>query len=245
MLEAYALGAVAPEEGAHIEEHIAECLACWEHLSESQRTAALLALAVPLEEPRESLRQRIIARAKRDVQPVAEPSPRRWRLPRFAAVGATALALSAVGVLSWSVVHVHNDVQQQATVNGQQNTIVHQLAAVLTSPDMQKEAMVTSGIAATTAAGAYYVWTRNGNLGSIVCHDLPPAPQGDVYQVWLSYDQRVVSGGTFTPSEGLCQHFVSLESGSPLSSVRVSVEPSGGSSSPSNEIVLTASFSPR
>jgi hypothetical protein len=243
MLEAYALGAVEPEEGAHIEEHLAECLACWEHLSESQRTAALLALAVPLEEPRESLRQRIIARAKRDAVPAAEPSPRRWRLPRFAAVGATALALSAVGVLSWSVVHVHNDVQQQATVNGQQETTVHKLAAVLMSPDVQKETMVASGIAATAAA--YYVWTRNGNLGSILCHDLPPAPEGSVYQVWLSYDRRVVSGGTFTPSEGECLHSVSLEPDSPLSGVAVSVEPSGGSSLPSNDIVLTASFTPR
>ena len=61
MLEAYALGAVAPEEGAHIEEHLGECLACWDHLSQSQRAAALLALAVPLEEPREDLRRRSLA----------------------------------------------------------------------------------------------------------------------------------------------------------------------------------------
>ena len=74
MLEAYALGAVAPEEGAHIEEHLGECLACWDHLSESQRAAALLALAVPLEEPREDLRRRIIAQAQR--RPSPSPSPR-------------------------------------------------------------------------------------------------------------------------------------------------------------------------
>ncbi len=242
MLEAYALGAVPADEGAHIEEHLADCLACWDHLSRSQRAAALLALAVPLEEPREGLRRRIIAEAQREAEPVAQSSPRRWRLPQFLAVGAAVVALSAVGTLSWSLVHVHNDVQQAVDVNTQQDAIMHHLTSIVTSPDVQKLAMETSGIAATAAAGAYYVWTSASKSGALVCQDMPPAPDGMVYQLWLSDGQTTVSGGTFTPVAGQCQHFVSLEDCAPISEVIVSLEPAGGSASPSSNTVLYASL---
>jgi anti-sigma factor RsiW len=66
LLDAYALGALGPEETGPIEEHLADCLRCWEHLKESQKAAALLVLAVPLEQPREELRQRIIAEAAKE-----------------------------------------------------------------------------------------------------------------------------------------------------------------------------------
>lgn len=247
MLEAYALGAVPPEEGAHIEEHLSDCLACWEHLSESQRAAALLALAVPLEEPCESLRQRIIAQARRESEPAPETVPRRWRLPRLVALGATVVAVAAVGVLSWSLVETRNlrsdydDIQQQATVNGQQVSLTRNIVGLLMRPDVERQAMVTSGIAA--GATAYYMWTRDGKLGAIVCHGLPNPPEGKVYQVWLSYDQGPVNGGTFTAWQEQCQHVVSLE-GSWPAAVGVSVEPEGGSASPSGEMVISASLSP-
>jgi len=253
MLEAYALGAVAPEEGAHIEEHLGDCLACWEHLSASQRAAALLALAVPLEEPREGLRQRIIAQAQLEAEPAAEPSPtgRGWRTPRLLAIGTTAVALAAVGALSWSLIETRNlhsdyhDLQNQAALNQQQVSFTRDLVDVLTRPDIERAAMVASGMAAAAGATAYYAWTRDGKLGVIVCHDLPDLPKGKVYQLWISCGPEPVDGGTFTAWQGQCQHLVSLGCASPLSGVDVSVEPVGGSPSPSNEIVLTASFTHR
>ena len=242
MLEAYALGAVQPEEGAHVEEHLGECLACWDHLSHSQRAAALLALAVPLEEPREGLRQRIVAQAQREVEPVVESAKtgRGWRLPRLVAVGATAVAVAAVGALSWSLVEtrsLHDDydnLQSQAAFNQQQVNLTRQLVGI------EGQEMEASGRA--LGASAYYMWTRDGKQGAIICHDLPPAPEGKVYQLWITCGPGPVSGGTFLASQGQCQHIVSLKCTSPLSGVNVSVEPEGGSPSPSNEIVLTASF---
>ena len=242
MLEAYALGAVQPEEGAHIEEHLGECLACWDHLSQSQRAAALLALAVPLEEPREGLRQRIIAQAQREAEPAAEPTKadRGWRLPRLVAVGATAVAVAAVGALSWSLVETRNlrsdydDIRQQAIISAQQVSLTRELAGI------EGQEMEASGKAA--GASAYYMWTRDGKQGAIICNDLPDPPQGMVYQLWITCGPEPINGGTFAASQGQCQHIVSLKCTSPLSGVHVSVEPEGGSASPSNEIVLTASF---
>ena len=251
MLEAYALGAVAPEEGAHIEEHLTECLACWDHLSQSQRAAALLALAVPLEEPREGLRRRIIAQAQREGEPAAEPSAtgRGWRLPRLMAVGATAVALAAVGALSWSLVETRNlhsdyhDIQQQAIITEQRSNNATQLVNMMLRPDWESAEMATSGLAA--GATAYYVWNRGGKVGAIICQHLPDPPKGKVYQLWFSCGPDPVDGGTFTAWQGQCQHIVSLTCTSPLSAVNVSVEPEGGSPNPSNEIVLTASFTRR
>jgi hypothetical protein len=248
MLEAYALGAVAPEEGAHIEEHLGECLACWDHLSQSQRAAALLALAVPLEEPREGLRRRIFAQAQREVELAPDPSPTRrtWRLPRLVAVGAAAVALAAVGALSWSLVETrnlrsdYNDIQQQTSITGERANTATQLVNIMSHPDVASAEMAASGLAA--GATAYYVWTRDGKVGAIVCQDLPDAPKGKVYQLWFSCGPEPVDGGTFTAWQGQCQHIVSLKCTSPLSGVNVSVEPEGGSPSPSNEVVLTASF---
>lgn len=76
LLDAYALGALRPEETGPIEEHLADCLKCWEHLKECQKAAALLVLAVPLEQPREELRQRIIAEA---VKEAGQEGRRRFR----------------------------------------------------------------------------------------------------------------------------------------------------------------------
>lgn len=80
LLDAYALGALSPEETGPIEEHLADCLRCWEHLNESQKAAALLVLAVPLEQPREELRRRIIAQAAKEGRQKADRRPwwRRW-----------------------------------------------------------------------------------------------------------------------------------------------------------------------
>lgn len=84
LLDAYALGALEPEDRGPIEEHLADCLRCWEHLEESQKAAALLVLGVPLEEPREDLRQRILAQAAKEGRQKVETRPwwRRW-LPLF------------------------------------------------------------------------------------------------------------------------------------------------------------------
>lgn len=63
LLDAYALGAAEREEDLAVREHVADCVRCWDELTDAQRTAALLALAVPLQHAGPSLRQRVIVRA--------------------------------------------------------------------------------------------------------------------------------------------------------------------------------------
>ena len=49
LLDAYALGASETADSRAIEEHVTDCVRCWEELSKAQRTAALVALSVPIE----------------------------------------------------------------------------------------------------------------------------------------------------------------------------------------------------
>jgi anti-sigma factor RsiW len=75
LLDAYALGATGSGEANAIEEHLTDCLRCWGRLRESQKAAALLFLAVPLKEPREELRRRIMAQAARETHREGQGQP--------------------------------------------------------------------------------------------------------------------------------------------------------------------------
>ena len=156
------------------------------------------------------------------------------------------MALATIGALSWSLVETRNlrsdydDIQQQAGIAGEHADTASRLVSIMWRPDTESAEMAASGAAA--GATAYYAWTRDGKLGAIVCRDLPDAPKGKVYQLWITCGPEPVNGGTFTAWQGQCQHVASLNCTSRLSSVNVSVEPEGGSLNPSNEIVLTASF---
>lgn len=63
LLDASALGAAESKEVRALREHMADCLRCWDELTEAQRAAALLALLVRLRRAGASLRKRIIGRA--------------------------------------------------------------------------------------------------------------------------------------------------------------------------------------
>ncbi len=73
--------------------------------------------------------------------------------------------------------------------------------------------------------------------GIFLVHGLEDAPDDHTYQVWLIEDNRPTSAGTFDPSEGVGTLEVD-ESLEGVESVAVTVEPEGGSSSPTGVQVL-------
>jgi len=249
LLDAYALGPVEAEDASQIEEHLAECLACWEHLTEAQRAAALLALGVPLEQPRERLRQRILAQARKEgdrkaVRPKATVGVRRM-LP----VAAGVLAAVAVASLSWSLIlqrqaddlrQDYGILQEQASTSQELMGHQRQLLALLVTPDIQSVDLAGSGVAA--GAVATYMWSPSTGVGAIVGNKLPPAPEGMVYQLWFFRPDGVgVDGGTFQAVDGIGHHAANLQAwDEDFTAVGVTVEPAGGSVSPTAEPVLFA-----
>lgn len=251
LLDAYALGAVDPEDVGPIEEHLAECLPCWEHLTESQRSAALLALAVPLEEPCEDLRRRILARAQAESASAGNgrkfPDIGRRAMP----LGFGVLAAGAIAALSWAFVLQnqaedlrgdYNSLQEQALVSQRLLSQERELTTLAMTEDIQTTTLQASGL--PTALMGHYMWSPSSNLGALICDKMGPAPEGMTYQLWLFYEDGFVDGGTFQVVDGIVHHTVDLSElpTSPLS-LGVTLEPVGGSTEPSSDPIFTASFS--
>lgn len=83
----WALKALEPDDESHFAHHLPDCARCGQTVREAQEMTAAMAMAVPMEEPSEALRVRImaaVAEERRDPAPVPAPSARS-RSPRAVA----------------------------------------------------------------------------------------------------------------------------------------------------------------
>lgn len=254
ILDAYAIGALNPQESAQIEVHFADCVRCWDELGKSQRTAALLALSVHIEQAPPHLEQRIMAQAQRDIagiREVARPSMlRRLRLgwsTAAAGLGTASLAaLAFAGVLQAQVndLRDENDTLQSQllTANrelGRQVEAVNNLAqeqdsavAVFSS----KTPAVEMGAMADSDATIWYRWSADRRTGVVTCENVPSPPDGHVYQIWFASGDVRYPVDSFTPENGACNVLVQMPpDGEDPTGVGISLEdPDAISSHPQN-----------
>ena len=253
LLDAYALGAADKTEADGLERHVADCIRCWDELNKAQRAAALVALSIPLKEAPERLGRRILSAAQREKgggrgQPAGRGFGERLRLGWPAAAGALGLAgLAALAFAAFLQVEMNDlrddksDLARQVEAAGHQLDDQQQILAVMSSSDTKQAPM--SAVSSESSAWGVYSWSPGSGKGFIVCHDLPPLEQGEVYQAWISTEERPLSAGTFVASNGGCQYPMDLSSVQKRpKGIGVSREPEGGSASPSEKWVLFASF---
>ena len=241
---AYALNALDGAERDRFERHLRGCRACESEVRGFAATATALAMATAAEPP-PGLKQRVLAAAavtrqappavagagrgadRRRPRPTA---PRRSWLPRLAVpVAAAGLVAAAVlgGVTVWT--------QHQLTTVQAENQAI---AAVLAAPDAQiATARTTAGGIATVVAShsaGKMVFT------SVGLHALPPSK---VYELWFLRPGSARPAG-LVPSAIAGRTTPVLASGLAVGDkVGVTVEPAGGSSSPTTTpiVVLTLS----
>ena len=237
---AYALNALDDAERDRFERHLRGCRACEREVRGFAATATALAMATAAEPP-PGLKQRVLAAAAVTRQSPPEVAgaadrrrpratvPRSW-LPRLAVpVAAAGLVAAAVlgGVTVWT--------QHQLTTVQAENQAI---AAVLAAPDAQFTTARTSagGIATVVAShsAGKMVFT------SVGLHALPPTK---VYELWF------LRAGSARPA-GLVPSAIAGRTPPVLASglaagdkIGVTVEPAGGSSSPTTSpiVVLTLS----
>jgi anti-sigma-K factor RskA len=237
---AYALNALDGDERDRFERHLRGCRACKSELRGFAATATALAMATAAEPPPE-LKQRVLAAAAvtRQSPPAAAKAtggrrqrataPQRSWLPRLAVpVAAAGLVAAAVlgGVTVWT--------QHQLTTAQAENQAI---AAVLAAPDAQ----IAS---ARTSAGGIATVVASHTAGSMVftsvgLHALPPS---NVYELWF-LGKTARPAGLLPPARAGHTAPV-LASGLKVGDkVGVTVEPAGGSSSPTTTpiVVLTLS----
>ena len=238
---AYALDALDGAERDRFERHLRGCRACQSEVRGFAATAAALAMAAAAEPP-PGLKQRVLAAAAVTRQSPPEvgkvaarrrprtTTPRRAWLPRLA-LSAAAAGLVAAAVLGGITVWT----QHQLTTAQAENQAI---AAVLAAPDAQFTTARTSagGIATVVAShsAGKMVFT------SVGLHALPPS---QVSELW------VLRAGSARPA-GLVPSAIAGRTPPVLASglavgdkIGVTVEPAGGSSSPTTTpiVVLTLS----
>ena len=232
LADAYALDALDDAGRKRFERHLRGCPACTEEVRRLAEITTAMAMAVALEPP-PALRDRVMAAVlvTRQLPPeVAEPRrlvslPRSSWVPRLAtgiAVAGVAAAV-ALGVIQVNVQHRLNTAQAENQA----------IANVLSASDAQiKSASTTVGGTATVVLS--YSEQKIVFTGSA----LPALPNSKVYELWL------ISSAAARPV-GLLPEANAGKTGPVLASglqagdkVAMTVEPAGGTSSPTTTPIL-------
>lgn len=217
LVAAYVLGAVPPSEVSFVRSHIMSCEECMAEADDYSAVASELALAVtPVPLPK-NFADAVVEKA---IGPRVSAAPeRRWRFSLMPALAAAAV-LIAFAVMTTQVVQTRQELQDQGQV----------VSALLRGDN----ALDLSG----SGAVAKMVPTKDGAL--FVASGLQAAPENHAYQLWLLKDGQPESVAVFNDEDGV----VLIESEFDISgydSAAVTLEPAGGSATPSDTVVLSAS----
>ncbi len=224
---ACALGALVGEERLWFEAYLAEHPELNAEVEELGSIANLLALAPAEQEPPPGLRRSVLERVGAPREVVSEAPPRRSRredstrrLLRPGMLAAAAAALVAVvGLLVWNF-----------SLQDQNGDLREEIA--------QRRTFEMEGSGLASKSGAE-VLLMDKDRAVLVADDLPPAPDGEVYETWIIRDGVPEPAGLFEPSDGNAASPVkgSVEG---AEAVAVTLEPDGGSPMPTSDPLLVA-----
>ncbi|MEU2076392.1 anti-sigma factor [Streptomyces sp. NPDC013489] len=239
MTGAYALDALDPEEHEAVRRHLAECPSCAQEVLEFSETVVRLGLAVAVT-PTATLRTGVLERIATVRQeppatrPVRAPRGRRGlrRWSHWALAACLAGAVGLGGVAAWQ--HgLAEDARQETNRARQANDAV---AEVLAAPDARVSTSRLEGGAVGTV-----VVSASLDRAVFAASGMAPPPAGKVYQLWYDDEGTMRSAGLMDP--GATAEATLLDG--PVdraSGVGVTVEPAGGSPSPTSAPVAVLAF---
>ena len=180
---AYAVHALDDLERAQFERHLADCDSCLGEVSSLREASALLAETAAVA-PSAALRDRVLAEIAtvRPLPPVVTAESARPRRRRVAALLAAAAAAVVIG--SGAVVWQQLD--------GPESRVDQVLAA----DDAETLTRTFPGGATATV-----VRSKALNEAVIITEDMPAAPAGHSYALWLQHDELMVPAGTMPQGE--------------------------------------------
>ena len=220
LVAAYVLGAVSPSEVLMVRSHIMSCEECMSEADTYAAVASELALAVtPVPLPK-GFEDAVIEKAlgtKVSTAPARSAKRERFSLVPVLSVAA---ALIAFAIMTVQVVQTRQEIQRQDRVV---SALLHNEEAVSLSGDGAVGKMVP---------------TNDGAI--FVASGLQKAPNNHIYQLWVLNEGKPESVAIFDAEDGLAL----VESGVDMSdydTAAVTLEPAGGSATPSDTVVLSAS----
>lgn len=227
---AYAVDALDGPEREAFEAHLGECAACREEVTELTATVARLAGAVASPPPAD-LKARVLAEVARTQQ--MSPLPQVSHLDdrraqrRYARPAAAAAALMLV-VSAGSATYAVRESQRADRAEQRAERIV----TIATDPQrVEVTVPVSTGGTGTVVAAAGSALFRTSDLRQL--------PDNRVYQLWRIRGDQPQSVGVLG-SGGELEAFVTDIA--PTDALGLTVEPEGGSESPTGDLVLRASM---
>jgi anti-sigma-K factor RskA len=228
LIDAYALGALEPDEADRVEAHLTGCASCRVLLAASHATANALLSAAPLIHPPAGLRAKVLSQ----VRTVAEEE-RRGLAP---AVSARRARPAPRGPISRVIAGL------LGREPSEQDATLERLAQLLAEP----ESLIweVAGTQEAPGARARLVGVPSGREAVLVTSGLRPLAANQAYQVWLLRGGQPQPNAVFTvSSSGEGQQVVQAPRRlSDFELVAVTPEPAGGSPVPTGPIVLAGAL---
>jgi anti-sigma-K factor RskA len=220
---AYALGALDESEREEFEGSLAAHPELQAEVDELGSVADLLALAPQEYEPSPELRRNLLDRIG-DVSDAPPQRRARFRGKIFGPGGlaAAAAVLAVVGLFLWN-----------ASLRGE----VEDLRGTLET----RETHELQGFGPAEDVRGEVVEVGDGRA-VLVAENLPPTPEGEVYETWLMHDDIPEPAGLFESGDGGDAAAPIEGSIDEADAVAVTVEPSGGSPAPTSDILLTTTL---
>jgi len=249
-LGAFVLGALAPGEQAEVRAHLAVCDQCAAEVRTLRPVVDALALTVEPVEPPASVRQRILsATAAQGATAAVKPftGTKSRSVPPWLAAAASLVLAAALGVyasqlrgrvqtleqeLREAILQVQAGERQTAQARLVATTAQRELS-VLAAPDVAHVDL--KGLTAASQASARALWSRSRGL-LLTTSNLPALPPGQTYQLWVISGKMPPISDNWTfksdASGSVMTMFATPATLPPPTAIAVSIEPEGGSTSP-------------
>ncbi|RFA19347.1 anti-sigma factor [Subtercola boreus] len=269
---AYALDALSLDETSAFERALADSPELAIEAEELRATATLMALAATPVQPSDDLKVRLMAQIARTPQAPrhagsfiepgesfssAQDAPHSVTerdsvsetfAPRSAAtvkahtrwfarpVGALVAAAAAVAIFVGGGV-VGTQFLQNNSSNSEQAS-ASALAEIYAAPDVQTAHSTVAG-----GGEATVLWSAQVGKSAVVAQGLPSLPEGKTYEAWYINGNAATPAGTFTPGGDATTWHVLTGTLGAGDTVGVTVEPAGGSQSPTTTPILAVTSS--
>ena len=219
----YVLGSLEPDEKDAFEAHLATCGECTAEVQSLRRTADALAYAVPQRTPPAELRDRILVSFTTTKALAAAARPVRSEMRSWWPLAASLILVAAVGAYA---------VRLQMRVGDLQSSV-----AVLAAPDLVRIDLAGQPTAPGSSGRA--LWSRARGM-VFATSNLPAAPAGKVYQVWVVTAGAPISAGLVVPDPagGGMTYFYTPPDIPPPTAIAVTLEPAGGVPAPTGQFYL-------
>ena len=228
---AYAVDALDDIERARFERHLAECPDCTAEVASLREAAAMLSHSAETG-PSADLRAKVLAEIS-TVRPLPPRAPAQEvvhrharRLPRLVVAAVAAVVLAAgVGLTTW-----HPWDRNQS---GQPSVA----AQVMDAPDSKRQTLEVPG-----GGSATVVHSRSLGKAVLITKDMPKAPSDKVYELWLQDAEGVMNPAGLMTGGRTHQTVVLRGNAGESTGVGITVEPAGGSKSPTTDPLALFDF---